>query len=62
MSNPTIESTNVVLQALCLIQADANGQAIATITNIFGEQMDQAAQVQQARATVARFASVFCAD
>lgn len=60
MNKPTIEATNVVMQAIAIIQADTNGQYIPAIENAFGEKMDAEAQVAQAKASIARFASVYC--
>lgn len=60
MNKPTIEATNVVMQAIALIQADANGQYIPAVENAFGEKMDEKAQVEQAKASIARFASAYC--
>lgn len=60
MSKPSTETTNVVMQYVAILQADANGQFVPPIINIFGESMDQAAQVAAAKAAIARFASVYC--
>ena len=59
MNKPTIEALNVVNMAIAILTCDAMGVTIPTIENAFGEEMDHDAQ---ARANIARFASVYCKE
>jgi len=60
MSKPTQEATNNVMMAVAMIQADATGQYIADVINIFGEVESQHDQIENAKLTVLRFAEAYC--
>ena len=62
MNRPTIEALNVVNTAVAILAHDAQNLTVPTIENAFGEEMDHDAQVAQARANIARFASVYCKE
>ena len=62
MNKPTIEALNVVNMAVAILTHDAMNLAVPTIKTVFGEEMDHDAQVAQARANIACFASVYCKE
>ena len=48
--------------AVAILTHDAMNIAVPTIKTVFGDEMDHDAQVVQARANIARFASVYCKE
>ena len=57
---PTIAAVLNAQRALTLLGMDVAGEPILDIINVFGETEDHRRQVENARKSLARFASVYC--